>query len=384
MRRPSTACGAKTKRPFLVAVLGVAAAACGNESYAPDLLLPGLSDPVVNEWTEDSTWVILPVRTYGAVDGPLAFGSVVGAAFLADGVLAVADRQSCAVLLIRRSTSRLMDRLGRCGSGPGEFQQIASMTTFEDTLILYDQGSNALVVVDRDGHEVRRVGVSVSSRDGLEEMDAADESTLVVTWPGVWTSVDASRRQLGMVGLLDSRTGAIRDTLIYEVPRGVLDGGRYIRHKAACAADIQGRSHVLAMNDWSFEGVAIDLDSRTERFHFVTDAELEPRAIESGMWIPGGIVADVTCAGSGALFKLSRTPNATPAVIAETYLEMRSYDGSVLLRRTVRSDSSLLHGRFMDSRGDTILVVSHTRREYPVVAEFVLVERANARLRNIP
>lgn len=370
-----------------LAVLAVLAACALEDTPADDVLLPELSDPVVDAWEEDSTWVIAQLRMFGDADGPLGFGLIVDAALRSDGVLAVADRQNCSVIMIHRPDYRLAGRYGTCGTGPGEFQQLMAITFLGDSLIAYDRGSNALVILDPAGAELSRVRLSLPLGVGIQDLHVVDDSTMVVSLESVMLAADTvPGRELSLVSTLDLRSGALRNSLIFEVPKGIVGGRDIVRRKAACVRDIEKRPHVIAMNDWSFEGVAFELYGKRERFHFVTDLPLSPQLTSDGTWTPGGVLASVACAASGAVFKVSKirlesdrapvTGRAETSLVRETFLEVRGYDGSLLLRKSIRDDTAFLHGLFGAGRGDTIFIVANTLRDYPMVGEFTMLPRA--------
>lgn len=79
-----------------------------------------------------------PVVTIGTEGDPdYEFVSIQAALHLPGGGIAVSDRQTQAIRIFS-DRGRLVRKLGRNGSGPGEFRSIDAMIAAGDTIILYD------------------------------------------------------------------------------------------------------------------------------------------------------------------------------------------------------------------------------------------------------
>ena len=333
-----------------------------------DTLLPGLTQPSVDQVNNTSTWAPRLVREYGSGSGSLAFGFPIAAATLEDGTLVVADLFECALFLIRRPAGLLQTRIGGCGEGPSEFRQIRVIEVIDDSIFVYDQGANVIVVVDDTGVEARRMNLDPSGFT-LSHLAILTDTTLVVAIESVGYAA---------VRLMDRRTGKLGRVLV-EAPRIATRAPReVIRHLAACVAPAREPRIIVAMNEWVLEGVGIDAGSGEERFHFVAPPLLQPKRNQNGNWVPGPTSADVRCSRSGALFRIT-TPgpaaevggNVTSWRAGAVILEGRTYSGERLFRSSIEDEDSLLRGPLADFRGDTAFVLAQTIRPFPVVGEFV-------------
>lgn len=351
---------------------------CGATPAPPpkEFLLPQLSTPVVSRWSEDSTWTILPLATHGAGSGPLGFSAIVGLAVRHDGALAVADHANCSVTIITRPEGRFADRFGTCGDGPAEFRQIGGIAFLGDSLLVYDRSSNAITVLGSSGQEVARVRLALPSGTWIGGMRVAGDSTLLLLLerlrlPGLPDSA------FHLVAVASLVSGKLTESMIGE-PKAGEDAQNYLRRKPACVRDDGTGPVVVAMNDWSFEGVGMSIPGREETFHFVTPhVRVVPGVMPGGERYAGNR-AEVGCGSSGAVFKLvrlaRRAGGGMPA-IDETLLEMRQYDGSLLLRKSLPGDTALLHGSLGAMHGDTLFVFSNHLRDFPVIGEYVVRPR---------
>lgn len=108
---------------------------------------------------------------------------------------------------------------------------------------------------------------------------------------------------------------------------------------------------------------------------------MSPQRIGENGWAPGPTSADVRCGASVALFRMTTpgtteiTGDLTTARAGTVILEARAYDGTLLTRRTVEDEMSLLRGTLGAFGGDTIFLITSRVRAYPVVDEFVLQPR---------
>lgn len=361
----------------MVQLLLAASLASGcSDGPSRDLLLPGLGRVSAEAPVDDSTWVLRYVSEYGSGDGPIAFGLPIAATALSDGSLAVADLFECSVSIIARPAGELQSRIGGCGDGPGEFRQIRTITSVADSLVVYDQGTNAIVVLDLMGQEVRRIRShpSETSVTAISHLEILDDSTFIVATEAVF---DAAVLEM------DRRTGEFGRRL-WEAPTIARRAGPsgFIRHLAACVGRTGESAMVVGMNEWALEGVGRDAASGEERFHFLTWPLVPPRTNSNGTWVPGLTSADVRCGSSGALFRVT-TPgppaelvgNVTSWRAGEVILEARDYDGELLMRRTLRDSSSLARASLGAFRGDTVFLLAQSIRPWPVVAEYVLKRR---------
>ncbi len=348
------------------ALLG--AGGCGDTVPATDLLLPSPVLPAPERWEEDADWTIEPLAQHGSEQGPLALGMVTGVALRHDGVLAVADGQSCSVTLIGRLVSSFIDRFGRCGDGPGEFRQLGPIAFNGDSLLVFDRGVSTVVVLDFEGIERRRVRAELPPGAFIGAMHSLDDSTMMVGLE----RIGPREGRMALVGILDLRSGSILEFPVSDVPRAVSGSPNRIRRKPVCVYRGGDVPLLLVMNDWAFEGLALEVPTEEIVFHFLTLAPIRLHTTGRGEPVPF-LLAGVGCGASGALFKTTQVASSPPNV-RTTFVEFRGYDGGVKSRHTVIDANSLLHGRLMAMRGDTLFALSNAPG-YPVIGEFLLRPR---------
>ncbi|MET0395983.1 MAG: hypothetical protein ABW277_04095 [Longimicrobiaceae bacterium] len=109
-------------------------------------------------WGDGEGWRLSPepVLRVGVAEGDAAyqFGSVAGAVRLADGGIAVADRQSGDVRWYD-ARGRHVRTVGRKGGGPGEFTRIGWIQAVGDSLAVGDGGASRVTILGPDGAVLR-------------------------------------------------------------------------------------------------------------------------------------------------------------------------------------------------------------------------------------
>ena len=88
---------------------------------------------------------------HSTADAGLELGNVVGAVFLPDSSLVVADRGADEIIFLDRAGS-VLRRTGRDGDGPGEYRNIARIGVRADgTVFVYDRELRRFTFLDSDG-----------------------------------------------------------------------------------------------------------------------------------------------------------------------------------------------------------------------------------------
>ena len=374
-------CRPGLSRSWWVPVPCFVALGCAD-SPDDDWLLPGLSRVRPEAMVVDSTWVAVPIREYGTLDGELEFGLPYAVATLPDGALVVADASDCTLTVIDRPSGRLRDRWGGCGDGPGEFRFVRALSAHGDSLFVYDQDRSAIVVLSSAGVEARRMlvrGIGAGPFT-LSHLDVVNDSTLLVSTEAPGHSSAA---------LMDRQTGALRNTVVGPPPIATRSD-RWIRHMGgSCVQPEVTEPAIVVMSEWAMEGVGLDLDTGAERFHFLTDLNLPPRRTSDGVWAPGPWSANLRCGKSLLVARITtldpadRHADMADVRASSVLVEARGYDGSLLMRWRIDDKDSLLRGMPGAFRGDTLFVVSTRVRYYPIVGEIVF-RRASADLRQWP
>ncbi len=372
--------------PFLLPLLLALVTGCTDSAPEP-WYMPGLSHVTPESATPDSTWVAVPIREYGSLDGPVSFARPRAVATLPDGALVVSDAFTCTLTIIDRPSGTFRDRWGGCGDGPGEFRFIRAMAADGDSLFVYDQMRSEIIVLSSRGEQSRRIPIvplgEARMPFTLSQIDVVDDSTLVVGTeaPGY-----------GSVALIDRGTGAFRKTVIGPPPMATWSDSWIRRVGGVCVQprEAGGEPAVLVANDWALEGVALDPYSGAERFHFLTDLGLPPRQRDDGVWVAGPWGVDLNC---GRSLMLGRVATLDPADregdlntvrAASVVLEARGYDGSLLMRWWIEDRNSLLRATPRAFRGDTLFVVSGRIRPYPIVGEIVFRPQTTRNNESVP
>lgn len=153
------------RRAVLAFALGVAVTSgCGQagetSSAATTRDYPGATVVVNDEpaWATGDVWSVSaePVVTIGRMDGPVGYqlSRVAAAARQSDGDVIVADRGTREVSLFD-NYGGFVRRLGRPGSGPGEFTSPTDvLVTTGDSVIVWDNATYRLSRFDADGEFV--------------------------------------------------------------------------------------------------------------------------------------------------------------------------------------------------------------------------------------
>jgi len=130
---------------------------CGSPQPSDDA--SDSADTADNSATEDGAYVLPDTDEYLTVtdsigielgDSNFVFGTIVGAEFTRDGNIAILDAQKSTVSLFTPD-GEFIRRVGRNGSGPGEFQLASGMTFMpEGGLVVSDGGGGKLVYFDEN------------------------------------------------------------------------------------------------------------------------------------------------------------------------------------------------------------------------------------------
>ncbi|HUG26734.1 MAG TPA: hypothetical protein VMK53_00440 [Gemmatimonadales bacterium] len=330
----------------------------------------------MSPWRAVQEWEMIPLAVHGADAGPLGFEIITAVAINRDGTLAVADIRTCSITLIDRPSGRFKSQWGGCGGGPGEFEQLTVISFLGDTLLAYDRGRNIVIMLDGGGTEVSRIAPEFPPGTWIGAMHGLDSGLVLVALERVRITPEDTA-DLSLAAILDLRSGKVTRWLAPEVGRARQGAQNVLRRKTVCVRP-EAPSQIAILNDWAFEGIGVELGAQARMFHFLTATPLLPSQAGAGQWSPGAI-AGVVCGENGIFFKHTRggarPPDGSPPIGSQSFLEMRGYDGSLLMRTSVTSDTSLIHGRLGAARGDTVFAFSNLLRDYPVVGEFLLAPR---------
>ena len=144
----------------LAASLTIAAAACGTDASASagaDITIDSSGAyPIIRSAGGAAQWKAELVATITADTGVgEAFGSVRSVLLDRDGSVYVVD-PSYRQISVFDSTGALTRRIGRRGSGPGEYMMPYSLAWLGDSLALLDPGVPRVMLVDKSGAWARQ------------------------------------------------------------------------------------------------------------------------------------------------------------------------------------------------------------------------------------
>lgn len=212
-------------RPTSSAVLLLVLAACSKQG-GPAAAGPAVRDSAgiriventAAQWGEGAAWTVAdsPSVSIGgtAGDSLTDMGQIAGVVRLPDGRLVVANGATPDVRFFDAAGRHLLTT-GRRGSGPGEFQAMASLLSFgSDSLIVTDLMTRRMTVVSPDGTTGR--SYTLGAKGGMEIVGAGTGTGSVSLAIPVGAFPDGS--VLGMLQTFrvgEAPPGAYRDTAAY-------------------------------------------------------------------------------------------------------------------------------------------------------------------------
>lgn len=315
------------------------------------------------------------VRHIGTLDGPLAFTGI-GAVAAHDTLLAITDVRECQIIIYNTLRDRFVERVGRCGGGPGEFRNISAVTWLGDSLLVADQVTRSLQLLAPDGRQIRVLRPDLGRfAAAILSLDVANDSTVIAglgLLPAAHTRDAPPELAHAFAVTLDVRTGAVRDRfLLDDDPASRSASGTQGRSLPLCL--LRTRPAVLAtLNTWRWIATLRLLDEGgTGPLVFTADVPgMRPVAAPQGGMRPAGIPS-VACAGDLVLFKWQ---NASPPAGEERsgYLEVRDRRGGLVLSRRFTWADSTLFGVAAAAAGDRFWIRTNRVFDHPVLLEYRL------------
>jgi hypothetical protein len=321
---------------------------------------------------------LTPVRSIGTADGPLAFG-IIGPVAAQRDLLAVADLTSCEIVLYDLRRGTFVRRLGGCGRGPGEFSQIDAMAWRGDSLLVVNRPNTEIVVMRLDGVESRRVRADVGPFVlFVHRLDVLDDTTLMLSlarFPSTNVRGVRDADVHSLMALVDARTGRRRQYFLEDQdPRSVTNRAPMARMSVACTPAGGKRPVLAVLSPWTFRGHIVGLPgTNLPMVEFSSQVEgYGPQERASGQWVPTGF-RDVACGDQAVMFKwIKREEDDQGNRWGWGYLELRDYQGTLLLRKNLARADSALFGRVGAAYGDRFYLYSNTIFAYPVILEYRL------------
>jgi hypothetical protein len=304
------------------------------------------------------------------------FGQIVDIAVNTSGVVAVADVQRCSITLFTAGTPghRVV---GGCGSGPAEFQAVGFISFLGDDLIVADEGSRQLVVIDTMGIEVRRIQPDVLSGrvPRLASIAAFDDTTLLVGLnrlpePGL-------REPPFMLALVDARSGRTVREWMRDTPIGARSTRNFLRGIRACTNSSVRASRLVVANSWTPQVLTFDVESsHVPVQNIIYDIPGLQPALREGTeteWRPPTPGPGLACGESIYVVVHKRPAGQVARHVSEGSILIAGYDGAPLLA------ARLTNAGAMDSvlltvpaavYGDRVFTYSNSLFGQPIIREY--------------
>jgi hypothetical protein len=314
-------------------------------------------------------------RSIGEVDGPLAFGRI-GPLAAQDTLLAIADGMACQAVIYHTGEGRFVSRWGGCGGGPGEFREITAMAWRADSLFAADKRGNVISVLGPTGSEIRRIRPDVGAfvlRIG--HVGFADDTTLILGIalpPSVMVRGETRQGVHAFIALVDVRTGELRARLFEDPDRESVDNRvPAVRDIKMCTARGHGRGTIAVLSPWRFHGTILRVLG-TDRSSVEFDRDVRgfrPRQGKSGEWHRVGYPS-IGCGDEVVMFKWVR-PRTRSSPPTGGYLELRDYNGRLLMQQALTPADSAQFGSIGTAFGNRFYLIINTLFEVPVVLEYL-------------
>jgi hypothetical protein len=373
--------------------------------YEPSTLVSTLQAAPRGEWVfadlpdptpqreSDGTIELIEVRRFGAENGPGWLGRIDGAA-ANDSVVVVADTRACEIVVFARRSSREIARFGKCGQGPGEFQQINTVALKQDTIVVADRNGARLQYLANAGTVLRTVRLAPSVLPRVARLQR-------ISWIGdtlMLLSVMQGGHRAGSNGdgARDPAAPFVRAVPVGDqlaTRYGVIVEGRAVgkqsfgqmRETAAChipsansSAGPEAGGFIVASNEWHAQTAVLDVDSLARQRpslvlnhtvpsvtgHVPLDSKLMPGSKETSSY-------DFACSATAGYFESRRNDDPAPESRLAT-------SGWLIVVDPVERKQAVKHltgaqpaalGRIVAAHGNSIFYMHNSRYDYPQIVE---------------
>jgi len=324
------------------------------------------------------------IREYGDRDQGLVFGHIVSMAANPAGVLAVYDRDDCRIWLVDTQGAQ-WKAVGRCGEGPGEFKSITAMTFSGDTLIVFDEGRQALVRLDSRGEELERMTPALAKWGALSISDLAVDGEGKVA-AGLDLAPSEPTADYLQVAVFDpfgegsAVRGLAAPPLARKTPRPI------VRYSSLCSGvSPSGERVIVAANTWGPQAVVLrqrDLKALSSLRVPVAWALPNEHSLRPGYWGPMYPIPKTACGRELAVIgyrdqqylEASRSWEVRAAAMIVLDL-----DGNLVAAVVEDGPLSSRSVMFMTpgaATGERFFFFTNSFFDYPVVHEYRIVRTA--------
>lgn len=312
------------------------------------------------------------VVTTRAIIGPGALGRpTVGAIDVESGHLLIGDATSCTIKRYRLGTLDFVDSLSRCGEGPGELRSVGGIVVSQSAISVIDYGGKRIVSFNRAGVETSRRSLpSIERGRWLYRILGVNSDTLT----GLWATVGSDKRRDDDVVASTVAGARAVGSRLREPPVAALSP-RLISGHAGCQSTGPSPGHIVVASSWAVESVVLDRRSLDPVVRFARKVPWDTTYAREG--------------GAGPVSPMRRTvavcgPNSFAVMwesepdggdMQHVRMEVRDYDGRVLLRRSSRVGRDADHLVPIALDESRLYVVTADTAGYPLVAGIELPGR---------
>ncbi len=282
----------------------------------------------------DTMVSLTPVGAVGGSSAGPEFGRVDAVAADSVGRMVVYDRSDCQMVVLG-PTGDVAAKFGRCGNGPNEFLEVASLELRGDTLISFDLPGSLFVWSLLDGTELRRLRVNTSAQSSIEGFAIKDDSTMVAALNSNPMLKDGSSAPF--VVTIDSRTGVVGGGII-SASAAALRASTYQNESLMLCKPATSTSPLVVTQTWLLQAVVLDFATLRPLANHVTLSDEAGEVLPVG---PPGVpnlplqsrLAAVSAICGPDWYAVSARPadwTVFPPTRRPSLLELRSYDGRLL------------------------------------------------------
>ncbi|MFQ5705600.1 MAG: YncE family protein [Gemmatimonadales bacterium] len=342
------------------------------------ILCSGCSGKLSGGKLQDQDSLVLRYHaSVGAEEGPLAFGQI-GPLAANDSLLAIADRQACDITFYDTRKELFVNRVGGCGNGPAEFDRVGGMVWHGDSLFVLEFTRRQIVVIDVAGEELRRMRVDTGPYALMMQHIAFVNDTSLLISLGLMSSVRVSA-DMGdtahlFLALVDARTGKLRRRFYKDPdPISLRNQASYLRLLVACAPGGARRGTIATLSGWAFRGEIFDVADIHHSVRYTTPIKgHKPVKVAPGAWFQFGYPS-IGCGRDVVLIKwIEPERSETSRRGVGGHLEVRDYDGKLLMQRNLTRADSAMFGSTRAAIGNRFFFVLNGMLGFPVVSEYRL------------
>lgn len=312
------------------------------------------------------------VLTTHAIIGPGSLGRpTVGAVDVESGHLLIGDATSCTIKRYRLGTLDFVDSLSRCGEGPGEVRSVGGILVSQSAITVIDYGGKRVVSFNRAGVETsRRALPSIDRGRWLYRIVGVAFDTLT----GLWATVGSDKgRDDDVVARIVAGARTVGSRL-REPPVAALSP-RLISGHAGCQSTGPSPGRIVVASSWAVESVVLDRQSLDPVVRFARKVPWDTTFVREGGAGPVSPMRRIAAVCGPTAFAVLWESEPDGSDMQHVRMEVRDYDGRLLLRRSSRVGRDADHLVPIALDESRLYVVTADTSGYPLVAGIELPGR---------